>query len=93
MNEPNTNPSVKTKKNKPIPQHPLAAEYLSTDQLAVVLNTPAPVIRESRRTGTLFGRKAPEFCRIGERKLLYLASTIREWIESAPKGRVAGAEE
>jgi len=74
------------------PEHPLRAQYLTTKDLASVLNTAEPVIRQSRLSGVLFGRKAPEFIRIGERKLVYKASTVIEWIETGRKGTVAGAE-
>ena len=73
-------------------QHPLTREYLSTEHLADVLCTNKVVIRESRVSGTLFGRPAPEYIRIGERKLLYKASTIIEWIDAGRHGTVAGAE-
>ncbi len=76
----------------PKPQHPLTREYLSTDDLAVVLSTSKVIIRQSRVDGKLFGRNAPEFIRIGERKLLYKASTIIEWIDAGRHGTVAGAE-
>ena len=74
------------------PVNPLRAQYLTTKDLALVLNTAEPVIRQSRLDGQLFGRKAPEFIRIGERKLVYKASTVIEWIEAGRKGTVAGAE-
>lgn len=73
-------------------QHPLRAEYLTTKDLASVLSTPEPVVRQSRVDGKLFGRKAPEYVRIGERKLLYEASTIRDWIAAGKRGTVVGAE-
>ncbi len=74
------------------PQHPLRSEYLTTKDLAAVLNTAEPVIRQSRIDGSLFGRPSPEFIRIGDRKLLYKASTIIEWIDAGRHGTVAGAE-
>ena len=72
--------------------HPLSDEYLSTEQVAQVLKTNPQVIKDSRQRGKLFGRKPPEFIRIGERKLLYKASEIVRWIESGKHGHVSGAE-
>ena len=72
--------------------HPLADEYLNTEQVAQVLKTNPQVIKDSRSCGLLFGRKAPEFIRIGERKLLYARAEIIRWIESGKRGCVSGAE-
>jgi hypothetical protein len=87
-----TNPKLKLSNSAPKVQHPLAVNYLSTAQVAEVLGTNVSVIKQSRMTGLLFGRPAPEFIRIGERKLVYEASEIVRWINAGKRGRVSGCE-
>ncbi len=73
-------------------KHPLTANYLSTKQLAEVLSASVSAIKESRMSGLLFGRTAPEFIRIGDRKIVYEASEIVRWVNAGKRGRISGAE-
>ncbi len=89
--QPNINPSV-TDVKQLILALSLIKPYLTSDEAAEFLGTTPQVIKSSRIGGELFGRPAPEFIRVGARKICYCKSTLIEWIESAPKGTVSGAE-
>ncbi len=89
--QPNINPST-TDFKKLVLALSLIKPYLTSGEAAEFLGTSTQVIKNSRMTGELFGRPAPEFIRVGTIKICYRKATLIEWIESAPKGTVSGAE-
>ncbi len=70
---------------------PIAERFLSTEQAAVVLNTSPVVLRDARSSGMLFGRPAPDYRKVGTRKIVYESQTLIDWVESAPLQSVVGA--
>ncbi len=70
--------------------NPLCGAYISTNQFAEVVQTSPIVIRESRVSGMLFGRPAPQYRKIGTRKVVYEVAEVKKWIEDAPLQRVVG---
>ena len=70
---------------------PITERFLSTEDAAKVLNTSPTVLRESRSSGKLFGRKSPSYRKVGDRKIVYEAQTLIDWVESAPLQSVVGA--
>ena len=70
---------------------PLTERYLSTWDVAKILNTSPTSIKEARCSGMLFGRPAPDYRKIGLRKIVYEAQIIIDWVESAPLQRVVGS--
>lgn len=79
-----SNLDVKNSENAPI-------LYIGTDEAAKFLSTKSTVIRQSRHTGNLFGRRPPKHYKIGERKVLYKVVDLEAWVESAPQGHIVGA--
>ena len=66
--------------------------YVGTNEAAKFLDTHQVTLRSARVSGLLWGRPAPEFIKARERKVLYDMNTLEEWVQSAPKMTVAGAE-
>ncbi len=66
--------------------------HLTTPEAAEFLGTVTQSIKNSRVSGELFGRPAPEFIRDGTSKLTYNKQTLIEWMEAGKKGTVSGAE-
>ncbi len=88
---PKTNPSIVDAEQIAL-AFTLIKPYLTSKETAEFLGTTHQIIKNSRLTGVLFSRPAPEFIRIGTRKICYSKATLIDWIESAPKGTVSGAE-
>ena len=78
-------------KNNRMKKEELFNRYLSTSDVARILNTNPTSIKMSRSSGMLFGRPAPEHRKIGLRKIVYEVDTIVAWVESAPLQRVVGS--
>ena len=74
------------KKHVPLNEKP----YLTSIEVAQLFTTSPAVIKNSRCSGELFGRPAPEFIQVGSKKIIYSQKTLQEWIESAPKMTVVG---
>ena len=67
--------------------------YYTTNQAAKLLCTSQEQLRDARGSGVLFGRPAPEFYRVGKRKILYALDDLIAFVESAPKSRITDAPE
>lgn len=72
---------------------PVSKTYLTTAEAAEVLRITPEQLRAARSSGKLFGRDAPEFYRVGQRKVLYAMDDLKAFVESAPKLRVTNAPE
>jgi len=77
------------KKHVPLNEKP----YLTSIEVAQLFTTSPAVIKNSRNTGELFGRKAPEYIQVGTKKIVYEYKTLNDWIQSAPKMTVVGGGE
>ena len=71
----------------------LDQDSLTTAEVAEVLRTNDVTIRQSRRTGTLYGRPAPVHKLIGERKIMYSSDVIKAWLDSIPDSRITDTPE
>lgn len=65
----------------------LDKSFLTTAEFAEVLRTNDVTIRQSRRSGMLYGRPAPVHKRMGLRKIMYSSDVIKEWLDSIPDSR------
>ena len=63
---------------------PITERFLSTEDAAKVLNTNPVIMREARSSGMLFGRPAPDFLKMGTRKIVYEAQTLIDWVKASP---------
>jgi hypothetical protein len=57
---------------------------LTNQEAAELLTISANTLRNSRSTGTLCGREAPPFIKMG-RKVIYLRVDLAQWLNSFPK--------
>ena len=55
----------------------------TTEGAAAFLECSANTMKNSRSTGTLFGREAPRYIKMG-RRVVYKRSDLLEWLESFP---------
>lgn len=60
------------------PQYPL--HRLDTHQAAAYLGFKSSTLKLSRITGTLGGVPAPEFVRMGRRKIVYTREALDRWV-------------
>lgn len=75
---------------------PVPAEFLTNQDAARWLGVSPERLRQSRSTGTLCGRPAPAFLRLGTRsRVRYKVETLRAWLvenatEHTPQPATAG---
>ena len=67
--------------------------YYKTAEAAELLRTSDVQLRAARGSGVLFGRPAPEFHRVGKKKILYKLDDLTAFVESAPKARITDTPE
>ena len=59
-------------------------KYLANTEAAELLNLSAHTLRNSRSKGTLCGRQAPPYIKMGG-KVLYAQSDLLEWLDGFTK--------
>ena len=66
--------------------------YITSKEAAALIRCHPQELIESRMTGYLLQRPAPDHIKVGERKVIYKRSDILDWIESGRVVNIAGAE-
>lgn len=66
--------------------------YLTTKQFANLIQCHPQEVVDSRMSGYLLGRPAPDHLKVGTRKVIYNRSDVEAWIESGRVINIAGTE-
>ena len=72
---------------------PILKKYYKTNQAAEFLSINPAQLRGARVSGVLFGRPAPEFYKVGPRRVMYKLDDLIAFVESSPKSRITDAPE
>ena len=62
----------------------IESDLLDNAPAASFIGTTPDTLKRSRRSGLLWGIPAPEFIKIGRRKIKYRRQTLQGWIDSLP---------